>query len=239
MRVDLAADNLGQKQNALLAGLPRDEWNQLSLDLRRVPLAEQVVLQVSGEPIGHAYFLLSGYVSVLLELSDGFKTEIAQVGNEGVLGLPLVLGENDSAMTAMVQVSGEALCISAAAFTAHIPQLPTLHRRLLGFAGKAAACNAQLAACNTHHTLEERLIRCLLGLSDRAQGRDLAVTHEILAGLLCVHRPSVSVALSRMQRLGLISQRNRRLVIADRAGLERVSCECYAITRDLRYSSEV
>ena len=224
------------QQNALLAGLPPNEWNQLSLDLRRVTLAEQGVLHVAGGPIGHAYFLLSGYVSVLLELSDGFKTEIAQVGNEGMLGLPLVMGENDSAMTAMVQLSGEALCISAAAFTAHISRSPTLHRRLLGFAGKAAACNAQLAACNTHHTLEERLIRCLLGLSDRAQDSDLTITHEILAGLLCVHRPSVSVALSRLQRLGFIGQRNRRLVIADRPGLERVSCECYAIMRDLRHS---
>ena len=239
MRVDLAADNLGQKQNALLAGLPPDEWNQLSLNLRRVPLAEQAVLQVSGEPIGHAYFLLSGYVSVLLELSDGFKTEIAQVGNEGMLGLPLVMGENHTAMTAMVQVSGEALRISAAAFTTHISRSPTLHRRLLGFAGKSVSCSAQLAACNTRHTLEERLVRCLLGLSDRAQDSDLAITHEILAGLLCVHRPTVSVALSRLQRLGLVSQLNRRLVIADRPGLEQVSCECYAIMRDLRYSSKL
>ncbi|RYE93864.1 MAG: Crp/Fnr family transcriptional regulator, partial [Oxalobacteraceae bacterium] len=178
MRVDLAADNLGQKQNALLAGLPPDEWNQLSPNLRRVPLAEQAVLQVSSEPIGHAYFLLSGYVSVLLELSDGFKTEIAQVGNEGMLGLPLVMGENDSAMTAMVQVSGEALRISAATFTTHISRSPTLHRRLLGFAGKSVSCSAQLAACNTRHPLEERLVRCLLGLSDRAQDSDLAITHE-------------------------------------------------------------
>lgn len=239
MRVDLAADKTGQEQNALLAGLPADEWHQLSPDFRRVPLAEQVVLNVPGEPIDHAYFLLSGYVSVLLELSDGFRTEVAQVGIEGMLGLPLVMGENDSAMTAMVQVSGEALRMPAAAFTTHIAQSPTLHRRLLGFAGKSASCSAQLAACNTRHTLEERLARCLLGLSDRAQDSDLAITHEILAGLLCVHRPSVSVALSRLQRLGLISHRNRRLVIADRSGLERISCECYAITRDLRYSSEV
>ena len=239
MRVDLAADTSEQKQNSLLAGLPADEWYQLSPDLQRVPLAEQVVLHVSGEAIGHASFPLNGYVSVLLELSDGFKTEIAEVGNEGMLGLPLVMGEKNSSMTAVVQVSGEALRISAAAFNAHIARLPTLHRRLLGFAGKSASCSAQLAACNTRHTLEERLVRCLLGLSDRAQDSDLAITHEILAGLLCVHRPTVSVALSRLQRLGLISQRNRRLVIADRPGLEQVSCECYAIMRDLRYSSKV
>lgn len=239
MTVDLLVDSLEQERNALLAGLPRDEWAQLSLDLQRVPLAEQAVLYVSGKSMAHAYFPLSGYVSVLLELSDGFTTEIAQVGSEGMLGLPLVMGEKDSSMTAMVVVSGEALRISAAAFTAHIAGSPTLHRRVLAFAGKSVTCSAQLAACNTRHTLEERLMRCLLGLSDSARDGDLAITHEILAGLLCVHRPSISLALGRLQRLGLISYQNRRLVITDRPGLERASCECYAIMRDLRYWREV
>lgn len=239
MTVDLATDHSVRAKNSLLDGLPRDEWDQISQHLQLVPLAEQAALYVSGEPIGHAYFPLSGCASVLLELPDGFTTEIGQAGNEGMLGLPLVMGESESLMTAVVQVSGEALRISAAAFTTHLSRLPTLHRRLLRFAGKSAACSAQLAACNTRHTLDERLVRCLLGLGDRAQDRSLAVTHEILASLLCVHRPSVSVALSRLQRLELIKHRNRCLVIADRPGLERVSCECYAIMRDLRCSSEM
>lgn len=234
MRVEPAVDLSMQEQNVLLAELPRDEWDRISPDLQRVELAEQVVLHDCSGPLKHAYFPLTGYASLLLELPDGFQTEIGEVGNEGMIGMPLVLGQNESTMTATVQVGGEALRIPAAALKAHLAQLPTLHGRLLRFAGTFAARTAQLAACNTHHSLDARLVRCLLGLDDRAQGRTLAVTHEILAGLLCVHRPSVSVSMSRLQRLGLIQHGTRSLAVVDRHGLERASCECYEIMRGLR-----
>lgn len=234
MRAKLAADSSAQEQNALLAGLPRDEWDRISQNSQKLEMAEQAVLHDHREPMKYAYFPLTGYVALLSELSDGFRTETGEVGNEGMLGLPLVLGQSGSTTTAMVQVSGEALCIPAAAFTTQLARSPTLHRRLLGFAATFMARCAQLAACNAHHSLDARLVRCLLGLDDRAQGRTFAVTHEVLAGLLCVHRPSVSVSMSRLQRLGLIRHGTRSLAITDRRGLERASCECYRIMRDIR-----
>ena len=132
----------------------------------------------------------------------------------------------------MITLSPEALRMTAAAFLRELEQMPHFERQLFRY-GEAMRTQAmQLAACNVHHGLDARLARCILTLQDRYQTSELPVTHEMLAGLLCAHRPSISVAAKRLQQAGLIRYSAGQIMIADRAALEGATCECYRVIRD-------
>jgi Crp-like helix-turn-helix domain len=50
--------------------------------------------------------------------------------------------------------------------------------------------------------------------------------------MLGANRKSVTLAALSMQAAGLISYRRGKIQILDRPGLEKASCECYAIVRE-------
>ncbi len=220
-------------RNALLAGLPAAEWDRLKPLTQLVTLGARSTLHTRYQRLENAYFLLGGYVSLMIEFADGFQAETGQIGREGMVGVSLVQGATADTATATVQATGAALRVPAELFLRELPNLPALHLRTVRYAESLRGQAMQLAACNGHHGLDARLARCLLGIQDRYRVSALPITHEILATLLCAHRPSISVAAKRLQQAGLIRYAAGSLVIIDRPGLERAACECFGIMRDI------
>lgn len=229
-----AADvnHVARENNSLLVKLSDAEWERVSTHLHPVELQAGQVLYQRNDPIDFVYFPRHGCVSLIIDFTDGFQSEAGLVGSEGMVGVPLLYGLKTDIAAAIVQAPSEALRMPAARFLKELEHMPVFARYLLRY-GEAMRTQAmQVSACNGHHGLEARLARCMLTLQDRYRVYDLPVTHELLAGLLCAHRPSISVAAKRLQQAGLIRYATGHLIIADRAGLERAACECYQVIRD-------
>ena len=223
------------RPNAILAALPKDERARLATEFDRVPLELRKLLQVPGEPVEHLWFPLSGVGSVLSDMSDGGRVEVATIGREGMVGLPLVLGASRSAHLVIVQVPGEAERLSASTFARLRPELPHLERLLLRYTLSLVTQISQGSACNRLHPIEARCARWLLQTHDRVDGDSFPLTHEFLAQMLGVTRPSVTIAAGILQKAGLIHYVRGVVDILDRPRLERAACECYAIiTREFR-----
>ena len=219
------------EQNRLLASLPRCEYARLMCDLEPVRLEANRVLVVPGVPIGHVYFLRKAVVSLLVAMQDGSTIEGATVGNEGLVGLALFLGETTANESMVVQITGEAARMSAAAFheaLGHCAGLRLLlHRYTLALMNQLA----RTAGCNRLHSVHQRCSRWLLMSDDRLSGETIPITHECLAVLLGTRRASVSEAAEILRRAGLIEYRRGQISILDRAGLERAACEDYRMSK--------
>ncbi len=215
--------------NALVAALPQAERAALLDVSERTPLEFQAVLQEVNEPVGHLWFPISGVCSVLAEMEDGSVVEVATVGREGMVGLPVVLDAGHSAQRIFAQIPGEAYRLSAAAFTRLRPKLPALDRLLLRYALSLVSQIAQGSACNRLHPIEARCARWLLLTHDRVDSDSFPLTHDFLAQMLGVTRPSVTIAAGMLQKAGLIRYIRGVVDIVDRPGLEAASCECYGI----------
>ena len=173
----------------------------------------------------------SGMVSLLATLDDGEQIEVGIAGREGLVGLPLVFGDDRSLVEARVQMEGTALRIGAAAFRDEMEQSDALRTLLLRY---ALAFHAQItlsAACNARHAIEQRLARWLLIAHDRVEGNDFPMTHEFISMMLGVRRPGVTIAAGILQKAGLIHYARGRMAVTDRPGLEAASCECYHTAR--------
>ena len=169
----------------------------------------------------------SGMVSLLATLDDGEQIEVGIAGREGLVGLPLVFGDDRSLVEARVQMEGTALRIGAAAFRDEMEQSDALRTLLLRY---ALAFHAQItlsAACNARHAIEQRLARWLLIAHDRVEANDFPMTHEFISMMLGVRRPGVTIAAGILQKAGLIHYARGRMAVTDRPGLEATSCECY------------
>jgi CRP-like cAMP-binding protein len=220
-------------RNRLLAALPRREQDRLLPHLEPVALSFEETLYEPDELIRHVYFPTSGMISLLLALADDSVAEVGRVGNEGVVGLPVFLGVRTSHTRAFVQVPGEALRIKAQVFHQQARQGGPLSSLLLRYTQALLRHSEQLTACNSRHPIEQRLCRWLLITHDRVQADQFEVTQEFLSQMLGVHRQSVTVAASSLQKAGLIRYSRGRLAILDRRGLEAASCGCYqAVTRE-------
>jgi len=217
--------------NKLLAALPQREFDRLAPHFEQVELEFDSTLFEAGKPIRHVYFPTSGIVSLLLVLEDGPVAEVARVGNEGMIGLPIFLGVQTSHTRAFVQIPGAALRMPVKAFRQQADLGQPLSRVLLRYAQALMGHSERLTACNTWHTIEQRLCRWLLVTHDRVQTDLIEVTQEFLAQMLGAHRQSVTLAASNLQRQGLIRYSRGRLELLDRQGLEAVSCECYQAIR--------
>jgi len=164
-------------------------------------------------------------------LDEGQQAEVGIVGREGVAGMSLVFGVETAIVEALVQGTGTALRMDAAAFRRALDEVPALKASLLRYGQAFQAQITQTAACNGSHGLEQRLARWLLTARDRADGDEMQLTQEFLAMMLCVHRPTVTVAARVLQSAGLIRYGNGAIAILDRPGLEAASCECYRTVR--------
>ena len=173
----------------------------------------------------------NGMVSLLATLDGGEQVEVGVVGREGLVGLPLVLGDDRSLVEARVQQEGAALRIGAAAFRAAMDESAALRGLLKRYALAFHAQVTLTAACNARHAIEHRLARWLLTAHDLAGADEFAMTHEFLSLMLGVRRPGVTIAAGMLQKAGLIHYARGRMTITDRPGLEVASCECYHTVR--------
>lgn len=218
-------------RNRLLRALPAEELERLRPRLQPVALPLRTVLARPGHPVEVVYFLESGSVSMIVDLSDGARVEVGLVGAEGLVGLSLLLGAATSPLQALVQIEGTALKLPAAAFRDALAESPALLALLLQYADSFQFQVAQGSACNSRHLVEQRLARWLLMEHDRAGGDGFPITQEFMSTMLGVGRPAVTVAMGALQRAGLVRTGRGSVRVVNRPGLESASCECYAAVR--------
>jgi CRP-like cAMP-binding protein len=224
--------SVSTSRNRLLAALPAEDLARLWPQFERVEIELRHSLLVPDEPIAAVYFPETGWASMLTVLADGRSAEVGLVGSEGMVGLPLLLGGDSSAVEAMVQAAGTMLRLSARAFRQALEESPALRTLLLRYALAFQQQVTQTAACNGHHALDQRLARWLLMAHDRAGSDEFPMTQEFLAMMLCVHRPGVTVTARLFQQAGLIRYNQGHMMVTDREGLEAAACECYGAVRN-------
>ena len=218
-------------RNGLLAALPPEELERLRPRLRAVELPFDQTLFPADGVVEAVLFPEGGMVSLLATLEGGDQVEVGIVGREGLIGLPLVFGDNRSLVEARVQMEGTALRIGAAALRDAMEASAALRLVLNRYALAFQALVTMTAACNARHALEQRLARWLLIAHDRAGADEFAMTHEFISMMLGVRRPGVSLAAGVLQKAGLIRYVRGRMAITDRPGLEAAACECYHVAR--------
>ena len=217
--------------NRLLAALPPEDFARLRPRLRRVELPfDRTIFPADGE-VEALLFIESGMVSLLATLEGGEQVEVGIAGREGLIGLPLVLGDDRSLVEARVQLEGTALRLGAAALRDAMDESAALRGLLLRYAQAFQIQVTLSAACNARHLIEHRLARWLLIAHDRAGADEFSMTHEFMALMLGVRRPGVTIAANTLQKAGLIQYGRGRITITDRPSLEAASCECYHVTR--------
>jgi CRP-like cAMP-binding protein len=178
-----------------------------------------------------AYFVESGWVSLVMLLDDGAEAEVGIVGREGMVGTSLITGAETAFVEAYAQAEGTALSMDAAAFRRAMQEEPEFRRMMLRFLEVMLAYITQTAACNGRHGLEQRLCRWLLMAHDRGESDNLRITQEFLSMMLWVYRPTVSIAVRALQRAGLIRTGRGSITILDREGLEASACDCYQLVK--------
>lgn len=218
-------------KNRLLASLPSEEYERLTPYLERIFLDLKRELYQPNVPIDFVYFPLSGVHSLLSLTSKGGLIEVATVGNEGMIGLPVFLGAKQIPGIAIVQVPGEALRMRAEDFRTQVTPSTALYDLLHRYTQALFNLVAQSALCNRAHSIEQRCCRWLLLTRDRVGNDEFPFTHEFLSQMLGVRRASVSEVAARLQNAGFISYRYGKISILDRAGLEATSCDCYEIIK--------
>ncbi len=217
--------------NHLLSALGRDEYAALEPWLEPVALPRGYVIARPGSSIEYGYFPRSGMISVVALMSEGMGAEVATVGNEGMIGLPIFLGADSSPFHLMAQLDGDAYRIPAAQLEEALQRGGHLGGLLRTYSQAFFVQTAQNAACNSLHSVSRRGARWLLATHDRAQSDRFYLTQEFLAFMLGVARQSVGIAVGELQEKGLIDYRRGDMHIRDRPGLEAESCECYEIVR--------
>jgi len=226
-----AHQNKHLDQNHVLGALPSAEAQRLVHLLTPLSLEIKTVLFEPGQPIDAVHFPLDGVISLVTPLEDGAIVEVATVGNEGVVGVPLVLG-GSLAVRAISQVPGRALRMEAQAFLAELGRRGALYEVVQNYTSALFGQIAQAAACNRLHSNEERLSRWLLMSHDRVGVDEFAITHEFLGQMLGSRRATVTLSAGILQAAGLIRYQRGHVTIVDRQGLEGVACECYAVIKN-------
>jgi len=224
--------NLHPKQNQLLAALPAAELERLTPRLQAVALPLGQMLYEPGGQLEHAYFPVSAIVSLHYVTASGACASVASVGNEGVLGVPLFMGGDTTPSSAVVQTAGEAYRLERGALKQEFDRHGPLQRLLLRYTQALMSQMTQTAVCNRHHSVEQQLCRWLLATLDRVPSGQIVMTQELVAGMLGVRREGITEAAGRLQDAGFIRSRRGHIAVLQRAGLETLVCECYAVVRN-------
>jgi len=224
----MSASSKSTSKNRLLASLPANEYQRLLPDLEPFALEHGKILYEIGEPIKYCYFPFDAVVSLVTQMEDGKIVEVGLVGNEGVTGLPFLLGQKRSAERAIVQIPNGGCRAKADVVLKEFTRGEGLYTLLLRYINSLLRQVGQTAACNASHTIEERLSRWLLMCHDRVDSDQINLTQEFIAEMLGTRRATVNVGAINLQTAGLIKYNRGRIQILDRPGLEGFACECYA-----------
>lgn len=219
------------QDNRLLAALPAADLQRWRPQLELVGMAAGLTLCHGGEYGTHVYFPTSASVSMLHVTRGGHSLEVVAVGNEGMVGMPVLMSGGATMGEAVVRTGGQGFRLRSAWIQNEFHTCGPVMGLMLRYAHALMAHTAQSAICNKHHSLEQRLCRCFLSCLDRTDGAPLSLTHEAMACMLGVRREGVTCAALKLQRAGLIDYARGLVVVVDRSALENLSCECYEVIR--------
>lgn len=218
--------------NAILASLPASEFDVLAPSLERVSFATgETLFEVASAP-NRVYFIESGLLSLMSTLDDGTSIEVAALSREGLAGLVMLIGADSAVHSALAQIGGHALGVRVERAREAFRRLPAFQSRVLAYTRMLMAHVTQAAACNTLHTVEQRLARWLLLCQRRTESDTIPLTQEFLSHMLGVRRSGITVAIGILEQAGLISHSRGTVVVTDPDGLRGVSCECIRILTD-------
>ena len=217
--------------NQLLGAMEPASRKRISPHLEPIELKLGAVVCEAGGLLKHAYFPQGSVLSLLTVLENGSAIETANIGREGAFGLFAAMYSRVSFNRCIVQLVGPMVRCPIEVLQSEFKASEHVRDLFVSFSETLLSQVQQTVACNAMHTTEERMCRWLLMMHDRAEGETLTYTHEFLANILGTNRKSVTLAAQSMQNAGLISYRRGTMQVLDRAGLEKASCECYAIVR--------
>jgi hypothetical protein len=234
-------------QNHIIAALPTAEFERLVANQELVPMLLGDVLYEPDQQLRYAYFPTTAVASLHYFMESGDAAETAGVGIEGVVGVALFMGGNTTSSSAVVQISGHAYRLEGRLLKQEFDRAGLAQRLLLRYTQALITQMSQTAACNRHHSVEQRLCRWLLLALDRAPMRELVMTQELVASMLGVRREGITEAAGNLQDAGLIRYRRGHIAVLERTGLETLACECYDVVKketgrllsDVRYRQDV
>ena len=218
-------------RNHLLAALPAAVLARLSSSLELIPLPLGKVLYESGDSLRYVYFPIDAIVSLLYVMESGASAEISVVGNEGLIGVAVFMGGESTPSRAIVQSAGSAYRVPGHLLKEEFNRHGDLLFLILRYTQALITQMAQTAVCNRHHSIDQQLCRWLLLSLDRLPDNNLVMTQELIANMLGVRREGVTDAAGKLQRQGVIEYSRGHITVLDRARLETLSCECYAVVK--------
>jgi CRP-like cAMP-binding protein len=219
------------RQNQLLAAFPAADRERLLARLELVEMPLGKVLYESGDRLENVYFPTDCIVSLLYVLNNGASGEIAVVGNDGLIGIALLMGGETTPSRAVVQNAGYAYRLGSREMQDEFARNGELQLLLLRYTQALLVQMAQIAVCNRYHSVDQQLCRRLLLSLDRLPSYELSMTQELIASVLGVRREGVNQAAGKLQKLGVLRYRHGHITVLDRPKLEEMCCECYAIVR--------
>lgn len=217
--------------NHLLAALSPEIRDRLFPHLELVEMKLGDVVYESGDSLRYVYFPIDSIVSLLYVMESGASGEISVVGNEGLVGVAVFMGGESTSSRAVVQSAGVAYRLRGQKLKDEFNKHGELLQLILRYTQALITQMAQTAVCNRHHSIDQQLCRWLLLSLDRLPGNRLTMTQELIANMLGVRREGVTDAAGKLQRQGIIEYSRGQITVLDRAGLERLSCECYAVVK--------
>jgi CRP-like cAMP-binding protein len=220
-----------RRTNRLLSLLSDDDYERLRPHLSHVVFDYKKSLYEASRPIDHVYFPIDGVASLVLTTAEGASAEVGTIGNEGLVGLPICLGDRDAPSSVYVQVPGTALGMEARIFRRELELNPALNLIMLRYTHAFFNQVAQSAACAHLHRVEQRCCRWLLMTRDRMPSGDFLLTHEFLGMMLGVRRTTVTDVMGSLQKAGLIRYRRGHVTILNQEALHRRTCECYDVSK--------
>lgn len=220
------------QRNRILRALPLDELALVGDEFRVIEMGHGDVLLEADAAIEAVHFPLQGVVSLIAETAEGHATDVAVVGNEGMVGLPVFLGTERDPFAAVTQVPGTAVRLPRNAFQELLARSAALRTLLMRYTQMRMVEMGQTILCNRVHPIVQRTARWLLHLSERAHEAPFELTQEFFAVMLGSHRPTVSLAAAELREAGLIDYSRGVIEVVDADGLEAAACPCYRIIRD-------
>ena len=225
----MVTSQLLQRNNLLSLLKPEVQQRLLPLlKLVTIPIGQFV--SETNRPISTVYFPLSFVASNLRTTEDGVTMEITTIGNEGFVGLPLLLGTQHDSLDSIAQIGGEGLSMAAEDFINTIEDGTTGLRTILLLYVQANIFQMiQNAACNQSHNTAQRCARWILMTQDRCHETSFILGHHFITYMLHTSKAVVTNTVNGLAQAKLLTYFGGRITILDRQRLEQASCLCYGI----------